>query len=310
MGWCNHVGSQLHIGDFNGDEKADMLCHDKRTGHKSVALANSAGQFTGTSWQKAMGWCNHAGSELYVGDFNGDGRTDMLCHDSAGKKWIALANSAGQFTGNSWYRAMGWCNHAGSQLHIGDFNGDGKADMLCHDTRNGYKWVALANSAGQFTGTSWQKAMGWCNHAGSELYVGDFNGDGRTDMLCHDSAGKKWIALATSAGQFTGTFWENAMGWCNHAGSKLFTGDFNRDGRTDMLCHDTRNGYKWVALATCEGRFTRTTWEKAMGWCYHAGSELHVGDFNGDGRTDILCHDTVGKKWIALAKQCQRLIIR
>ena len=49
---------------------------------------------------------------------------------------------------------MGWCNHASAELHLGDFNGDGRADMLCHDTSTGYKWVALGAYCG-FTGTTW-----------------------------------------------------------------------------------------------------------------------------------------------------------
>ena len=240
------------IGDFNGDGRDDMLCHDN-TGKKWVALANAAGHFTGTSWYANMGWCNHGGSRLLIGDFNGDGRDDMLCHDNSGKKWVALANPAGQFPGTSWYANMGWCSHPGSQLHIGDFNGDRRDDMLCHDGA-GRKWVALANPAGQFSGTSWAANMGWCNHAGSQLHVGDFNGDRRDDMLCHDNAGRKWVSLARPGGSFVGTSWYAPLGWCYHSGARLFTGAFNADRREDILCHDGA-GTKWIRYATPTGSF-------------------------------------------------------
>jgi hypothetical protein len=92
---------------------------------------------------------------------------------------------------------MGWCRAPGVQLHVGDFNGDGLDDMLCHNTTTGYKWIALAKAGGGFTGTDWQRNMGWCRAPGVQLQVGDFNGDGRDDMLCHNTTtGYKWIAYS------------------------------------------------------------------------------------------------------------------
>ena len=50
---------------------------------------------------------------------------------------------------------MGWCYHIEAELFIGDFNGDGHDDMLCHTRIGAYKRVALANTDGQFTGITW-----------------------------------------------------------------------------------------------------------------------------------------------------------
>jgi hypothetical protein len=196
LGWCNHAGAQVLVGDVNGDGRSDMLCHDTRTGHKWVAHATAAGNFTGTTWEAGLGWCNHAGAQLHIGDFNGDSRDDMLCHDTrTGYKWVARATGAGRFTGTTWEANLGWCNHATAALHIGDFNGDSRDDMLCHDVGSGYKWVALASPAGRFTGTSWEGAMGWCNHTGAQLLIGDVNADWHDDLLCHDmNTGHKWLS--------------------------------------------------------------------------------------------------------------------
>ncbi|PIK61579.1 hypothetical protein BSL78_01504 [Apostichopus japonicus] len=305
--WCRS-GAQLYEGDFNGDGKTDLLCHRTTDGYKWIAFADSNGQFTGTSWEQGIGWCWHNNAQLHIGDFNGDGKDDMLCHDtSSGYKWIAFANSQGNFAGRtSWEAGIGWCRHAGAELHIGDFNGDGKDDMLCHDTSTGYKWIAFANSQGNFAGrTSWEAGIGWCRHASAELHIGDFNGDGKDDMLCHDtSTGYKWIAYANRQGNFADrTGWEEGIGWCLHSGSSLHIGDFNGDGKDDMLCHDT-NGYKWVALANCQNNFSdRTTWQAGLGWCYHGGAVFFLGDYDGDSKTDMLCHDSnTGKKWIIYAE--------
>jgi hypothetical protein len=111
---------------------------------KPAAATLSNGQ---TDWERNMGWCNHSGAQLHIGDFNGDGRDDLLCHDTnTGHKWIAYSkNGANRFTGTDWERNMRWCNHSGAQLHIGKFNGDGRDDLLCHDTNTGYKWIAYSD---------------------------------------------------------------------------------------------------------------------------------------------------------------------
>ena len=249
MGWCTHKGSQLLVGDFNGDGRADMLCHDNR-GTKWIALANRAGRFTGTSWHKAMGWCSHAGSMLFVGDFNGDGRSDMLCHDSKGSKWVALADIHGRFSGTTWHNsALRWCGHQGAHLLIGDFNGDGRSDMMCYD--RSHKWVSLAALGGTFAGTSWDKADGWCNHAGSSIQVGDFNGDRRDDLICHDNHGRSWVMFAQPGGRFTGSSDWHGTGWCGNA--ELHVGYLNGDKRADLLCHRKIDGYKWVSVARARG---------------------------------------------------------
>ena len=47
---------------------------------------------------------------------------------------------------------LGWCVADSDQLFIGDFNGDGQDDMLCHNRAGGYKWIVLALPDGPFIG--------------------------------------------------------------------------------------------------------------------------------------------------------------
>ena len=64
---------------------------------------------------------------------------------------------------------MRWCKHNGAQLLIGDFNGDGRSDLLCHDKNSGYKWIAYSNSRGEIHSTSWRKRFGKCD---GEMLIG------------------------------------------------------------------------------------------------------------------------------------------
>lgn len=304
LSWCTGSAQQLKMGDFNGDGRSDMLCHDTQSGFKWVALATNTGTFSGSNWSNtSTNFCGHTNGRLSVGDLNGDGRTDMLCHDVAtGAVWTSHASTTGSFAGTTWSGALSFCTGASKTVYLGDFDGNGRSDMLCHDQASGTKAIRLATSTGTFpTTTNWSFGGNWCGHASGQLFVGDFDANGRSDLLCHDSAnGSKWVALANSGGTFTfSNNWFSAMSWCMGSAYEVHVGDFNNDNYTDMLCHNRSSGQKWIALNDQLGRFPGTSRYWAMNWCNHSTAKLFIGDFERNGRDDLLCHDSAtGAKWI------------
>ncbi|MCA9701286.1 MAG: hypothetical protein KC431_27435, partial [Myxococcales bacterium] len=78
--WCHGTGNELHVGDFNGDGKSDLMCHTTTTGRRRVDLGDADVRgFWGSDWDSntdggaVNDWCSAAGEEIFVGDFNGDG---------------------------------------------------------------------------------------------------------------------------------------------------------------------------------------------------------------------------------------------
>lgn len=214
-----------------------------------------------------------------------------------------------------------WCHGTHRFLHVGDFDGDGATDLLCHNRSTGRKRIDFANQrpGSPLTeidflglwGTDWDRTDGWCTASGESLVVGDYNGDGRDDLLCYVrpgfvDAGRKRIDFADGFGKFYGTNFDTQdypsadQAWCASAGEKILVGDFNGDGKDDLLCFVSagyaNEGRKRIDFANGSGTFFGTEFDTLdhpgadQTWCTGDGERLHVGDFDGDGRDDLLCH--------------------
>src|SRR5829696_716587 len=122
-------------------------------------------------------------------DFNGDGRSDVLWRSDAGEMtdWLGQAN--GGFVNNG---ANAWFANLPSSWQVigtGDFNGDGKDDLLWRSSGGEMTdWLGQAN--GGFVNNG---ANAWFTNLPSSWQVvgtGDFNGDGRDDLLWRSSGGE------------------------------------------------------------------------------------------------------------------------
>ena len=90
----------------------------------------------------SLGYVSSDWSIAGVGDFNGDGKADILWWNSTtGQVYLWLMNGTTMSGGGSVsYVSSGW-NIAG----IGDFNGDGKADILWRNSSTGQVYIWLMN---------------------------------------------------------------------------------------------------------------------------------------------------------------------
>jgi hypothetical protein len=108
----------------------------------------------------------YAGSgNLFVADFNGDGKPDLLSSDGT----LQLGNGDGTFTTGT--------RVSGTPLAVADFNGDGKPDVL--EQGNGTLLVLLGNGDGTF-----QTPISTNSGASLQgLAATDLNGDGKADVV-------------------------------------------------------------------------------------------------------------------------------
>ncbi len=190
----------------------------------------------------------------------------------------------------AWIQNTFWCVHRGAIMHTGDFDGDGRIDLLCHTSPSGIVDIDLASNG--FGRTDWQSSRAFCTHDGAQFKVADINGDGRTDRVCATMTnGVITVNYAEGTGIFANRIWQSEPGWCYHSGAKVFLGDLNGDRRADRVCHTDGNGVVAINYATSNGRYAnQTNWQSTNGFCFHRGAVFGLGDINNDRAADLICN--------------------
>jgi hypothetical protein len=213
------------------------------------------------------------------GDFSGDGRSDILWRNtSTGENYLYPMNGIEILAGEGYLRSV--TDQNWQVAGLGDFDGDGRADILWRNSSTGENYVYFMNGVSivneGFLRTvpdqNWQVAG-----------VGDFNGDGKSDILWRNaSTGENYVY------QMNGTLiiGEGYLRTVADLDWKVAgVGDFDGSGRADILWRHATSGdnylYLMNGLSIAGEDYLRTvadtTWEVKG-----------VGDLDGDGRADIV----------------------
>jgi hypothetical protein len=256
--WNLHASDRLLAGKFSGGPRTQLLAFaDNGWSHLM--------RWDGSSWQWIWGnggankialWQMKPTDLFLAGDFDGDGRDEVIAIATNG--WSHLM----RWDGSAWQYMWGnngankialWQMNVGDRYVVGDLNGDGRDEVLAIAT-NG--WSHLM----RWDGSSWQWVWGnnginkialWNMHPDDRYIAGDFDGDGRDEVLVIGTNG--WSHLI----RWDGSAWQYMWGnngsnqialWQMHATDRYLVGDYEGTGRSQLAA------------------FSSSGWSHAMFW--------------------------------------------
>jgi hypothetical protein len=291
-------GEKRMVGDFNGDHRTDII----RFPQSEVAGVGPAPVYvrlvqTGevpfreeTVWHKFF---SLKGEIPLVGDFNGDGKDDIITFVQKEQKfangtpigpapvWVSLSDGTTKFnTSRVWHKFF---SLKGEIPLVGDFNGDGKDDIITFVQKeqkfaNGTPigpapvWVALSDAAKFNTSQIWHKFF---SLKGEIPLVGDFNGDGKDDIatfvgqLQTNADGTVlgqapvWVSLSD------GTKFEPSRVWHTFfslKGEFPMVADVNMDGKDDIVTFLRGRGQGLQANNVYVAFSTGSRFERSVMW--------------------------------------------
>ena len=271
------------VADFNGDGNPDLALANVGGDTLTILLGHGDGTFTVSTVTLSGGLYALTPGAIAVGDFNSDGIPDLVvvAVDGTPSAILLFGKGDGTFTSATIDTISG----DSPGIIVGDFNGDGKDDLV------GAESILFGNGDGTFT------AKGSIpSSAGAVVAAADFNGDGKLDLVTkignNDEEDSANVTILLGNGD--GTFTAAASSVIANAGGSLVVGDFNNDGIPDIAAtnyFNYTNGTVTVLLGEGDGTFTANPVAPGTG---ESPAGVAVGDYNGDGRPDIVVANSFG----------------
>jgi uncharacterized repeat protein (TIGR01451 family) len=292
----------MAAGDLNDDGIPDVVTANLGglgAGSVSVALGRGDGTFGPAT---LIPVANSLFQDVVIGDFNGDGTPDLAATDEANNVVdVFLGNGDGTFAAPLSSK-MDYGTAVG--LAAADFNGDGTLDLVVSAVADashglpGDEFILLGKGDGTFPDLQSVSFL----EPSTAVAVGDFNGDGKPDFASNVEAGSPNSSTHLNVGLGRGDGGvEYGVIPTVADSSAIVTADLNGDGKIDVITTEPTTDSVTVRLNIGGNptfpdlgpgtSFATTATIPIFGQVGSVPVNLAVGDFNGDGKLDVVTAD-------------------
>lgn len=268
----------IALGDINNDQNVDILVVNSRARNVSIFLGEGNGSFIQQT-PFAIG-ANTSSFGLALGDLNRDNITDLIVSDSIQYN-LLIFFGIGNGTFNQTLNLYTGNLSRPYSVTTADLNDDDFLDLLVTNIGTNNVGVFLNDGTGNFSEQSTYPT----DAIPYRLITADFNSDGNIDAATTNFLGN---SISILLGNGDGTFAPqiNISTGTNSSSFGLFSGDFNNDTIPDLVVANSNLNNIAVFHGIGDGNFNQAS-------TYSTGTasypdDVAVGDFNEDGRLDIV----------------------
>jgi RHS repeat-associated protein len=288
------VPYKVYMGDFNGDGLKDLLIFRlvNSVYYPSILLP-TGNSFTEYDSSVSLG---NSSSAYYAGDFNGNGKTDLLANNTSGYNCLITEFNFPGGGGIS-FSYLSQCNISWGIIAYSeikevpfDMNGDGKTELMVSDN-SGSRFYGLQDGSNIMT------QIGTLTNpdANKTVLFGDFNGDGMTDIFSFDQS-NNWKQSISKANGFVQQDITTFNGFLQGASyNNFFAYDMNGDHKSDIVVIgqglSTSNPVD-IYVGYSDGQNFNLQTYTPEATLQIPFQYSHFGDYNGDGVTDYLYKDS------------------
>lgn len=199
VGGIDHKGQDLDatFADYNNDGYQDLFIANS----SGIIVYKNKGDGTFSMVTENIGLFNASDvNKILFADFDQDGDLDMYVARKGGNRFFRN-NGDGTFTENAAAMGLAGDKQATMNMDFGDWNDDGDLDIICLKAEGGIE-LFNNNRHSNFRDISKSEGLNNSKYAGTAIVFGDYNNDGRLDMLIAGGSGGKCFLLRNDGGHF------------------------------------------------------------------------------------------------------------
>jgi FG-GAP-like repeat/FG-GAP repeat len=283
--------ASIAIADVNHDGKPDIIVANTRDETISVLLGDGKGHFSPAPGSPFA--CGKSPNDIAVADMNGDGNPDLIVANTETPNiTILLGDGKGGFkpSAHSPFSTQSFPHVHG--IAVGDFNGDGKLDVVTDSWGHDQILMLLGDGAGNLILPG--RPFNTGKRPYQRLRSADFNKDGKPDVVTTDlDINAVSILLGDGKGEL-----RDAPGSPFPAGVSpwaVTVDDINEDGNLDLVVlpydrdiRDPKQLGVTVLLGDGKGGFTKMRGTPlSLAGC-RGPDRVATGDLGGAGLRDIV----------------------